>query len=90
LLRATLGVLPVRIYLLVIVTLLALALLGHPLEVSAGWLVWPPVVYLAPSPSRSCHPVSIVAGWQWRARGTTRARLAMCRSCAAVPWSSSG
>ena len=54
LLRATLRVLPVRIHLRVIVTFSALALLGHPLEVSAGWLVWPPVVYLAPSPSRSC------------------------------------
>lgn len=55
LLRATLAVLPVRLHLLVIVTLLALALLGHPLDVSAGWLVWPPVIYVAPSPSRFGH-----------------------------------
>ncbi|MCL6430583.1 MAG: transposase [Anaerolineae bacterium] len=92
--RATLRVLPVRIHLLVIVTFLALALLGHPLEVSAGWLVWPPVVYLAPSPSRSrrrrehhCR-VAVASVWSY-ARKTWAVPL--LRSCAlAVLWLGAG
>ncbi len=69
--RATFRVLPARIHLLVIVALLALALLGHPLDVSAGWVVWPPVVYLAPSTSRPRHPcvhrcrVHVASAWRY-------------------------
>jgi len=45
-LLAMVHVLPCRMHGLAVLCLLALALVGHPLEVSAGWYVWPPVVYV--------------------------------------------
>jgi transposase-like protein len=42
---ATVQVLPARIHALAVLCFVALALLGICLEVSGGWLVWPPVIY---------------------------------------------
>jgi len=77
--RATLWVLPTRIHLLVIVALLWLALLGHPLDISGGWVVWPPVVYVTPAtPSRRVRvrgfQVHVASAW-WYARRTWRVPL---------------
>jgi hypothetical protein len=38
--------LPGRIHGVAVLCFVALAFMGHPLEVSAGWCVWPPVVYV--------------------------------------------
>ena len=43
--------LPARIHLLVVLSIIVLALVGIGLEVSGGWVVWPPVIY-APCPVR--------------------------------------
>ena len=44
---ATVRAFPGRIHGLAVVCLVALVLLGHPLEVSAGWLAWPPAIYVS-------------------------------------------
>ena len=44
-LGATVQVLPARIHTLAVLCFVALALLGVGVEVSGGWLVWPPVIY---------------------------------------------
>lgn len=43
---AIVRVLPARLHLLAVLCFMALALVGVGLEVSAGWLVWPPAVYV--------------------------------------------
>ena len=43
---ALIRVLPRRIHVLAVLCFLVLALLGIGLEVSGGWLVWPPVIYV--------------------------------------------
>ena len=53
-------VLPRRMHSLVVLCFLVLALVGHPLEVSAGWYVWPPVVYV--TPARRRRPQDIPRG----------------------------
>jgi transposase-like protein len=52
LLVSTLRVLPARMHLLSVLCFLALAIMGQPLAVSAGWIVWPPAIYVAPAPTR--------------------------------------
>jgi len=46
-LSAIMRVLPTRVHVLAVFCLVALALVGVSLEVSAGWLVWPPATYTA-------------------------------------------
>jgi hypothetical protein len=41
--------LPARIHVLAVLCFITLALLGICLEVSGGWLVWPPVTYALPA-----------------------------------------
>ena len=49
---ATVQVLPNRMHALAVLCFVALALLGIGLEVSSGWLVWPPVIYAPAAPER--------------------------------------
>jgi hypothetical protein len=44
---ALVRVLPTRIHVLAVLCFVALALLGVRLEISGGWLVWPPALYTA-------------------------------------------
>jgi len=44
--------LPHRFHGVAVLCFLVLALLGYQLEMSAGWFVWPPVVYVAPQRAR--------------------------------------
>jgi hypothetical protein len=44
---AIVRILPARIHLLAVLCFIVLALVGISLEVSGGWVVWPPVVYAA-------------------------------------------
>jgi hypothetical protein len=49
LLVSTFRVLPARMHWLALLCFLALAMLGCPLEAGAGWIVWPPTVYVVSS-----------------------------------------
>jgi len=57
LLVTTFRILPARVHVLALFCFLGLAVLGCPPEASAGWIVWPPVVY-----ARACFS----AGRTWR------------------------
>lgn len=59
--RATVAVLPRWLHILVVLSVLALALLGQPPEASAGWVVWPPAIYVDGSgrAGRRCR-----SGWR--------------------------
>ena len=94
LLLSTLRVLPLRMHLLAVLCFLALAMVGYPLEVTAGWITWPPAVYSVPSsPQRSrrcaCGP-SRRGSAIWRhARRTWRVPLLRSVALAAL-WFASG
>ena len=49
---ATIRVLPARLHVLAVLCFVALALLGRPVPVSAGWAVWPPVIYVTQATAR--------------------------------------
>ncbi len=73
LLVSTFRLLSVRMHVLAVVSFLALAVLGCPLEAGAGWVTWPPAVYVVPSrrpgqaafrQRRSCgHGARLIPGW---------------------------
>lgn len=94
LLVSTFRVLPLRVYLLAMLCLLALAVLGYPLQVAAGWIIWPPAVYSVPYASRRsprcvCGPHARGSAL-WRYAGRTW-RLPLVRSLTwAVLWWFSG
>ena len=90
---STFRVLPARLYLLAVLCFLALAVSGHPLEASAGWIVWPPAVYVVSSPTRrSCRCACGAArhGFAtWRyARRTWRVPLLRSVALAVLWWAS--
>ena len=91
--RAIVDVLPRWLHIVVVVSVLLVALLGHPLEVYAGWIVLPPVVYSSSPPrrvrSRRCGwRMDGPAAWHY-VRHSWRVPLA--RSIAlAVLWLASG
>ncbi len=78
-----LHVLPDRVHSLAVLCFVALALMGYPLQVSAGWSVWPPVVYVTQAAVRRRRAVvgsainTLPAARLWAAR-TWAAPL--CRS----------
>lgn len=86
--------LPGRIHGLAVLCLVALALVGHPLAVSAGWRVWPPVIYVVSErarrrretvdlPCASLRAARLWAGRTWR--------VPLCRSLLVqVVWWMSG
>lgn len=80
---AIVRVLPGRIHGLAVLCLVALALVGHPLDVSAGWCVWPPVVYVVPGRARCRRETvdppcaSVRAARLWACRTWT---IPLCRS----------
>lgn len=91
---ALIRALPARLHILAVVCFVALALMGFPLAVGAGWWVWPPLVYVTPAPQRrrtvasASDSRSVRAGWQWASR-TWQAPL--CRSLLVqIVWSTSG
>jgi len=49
---AIIHALPGRMHGLAVLCFVVLALVGHPLEVSAGWFVWPPTVYMTQGMAR--------------------------------------
>jgi transposase-like protein len=91
--RAIVGVLPRWLHLLAVVSVLILALLGQPLDVSAGWVGLPPVVYSSGSARRVRR-----CGSGWRIDGPAAWcyvchswRLPVARSIAlAVLWLANG
>ncbi len=77
-----------------VLCLLALALMGHPLEVSAGWCVWPPVVYVTQATARHRKEVagpaipSVRAARLWAGRTWP---VPLCRSLLVqIVWWTSG
>ena len=92
--RTILRVLPARIRLLAFASLVALGVSGHLPEVSAGWVVCPPVVYVMDSPRRHSCPCACNRGGYWRAgwRYVRRSwRVPLCRSIALhTLWLASG
>jgi len=93
-LGAALRVLPARLHVLAVLCLVVLALVGHPLEPSAGWSVWPPVVYVTQATVRrrkevagpaitSVGAVRLWAGRTWH--------VPLCRSLLVqIVWWASG
>lgn len=95
LLISTLRVFPRRMHLLAVLCLLALAVLGQPLEISAGWICCPPVVYDITSGQRrwSCHHdrgrlIQGAAAWSY-VRRTWRVPLLRSLALASL-WSVGG
>lgn len=91
---ATVRVLPRRIHALAVLCFAVLALLGHPLEVSAGWRVWPPVVYVTQATARRWTEVagppitSVRAARLWAGRTWP---VPLCRSLLVqIVWWTSG
>lgn len=89
-----LGVLPARIHVLAVLCFLVLAILGCPLQVGAGWVVWPPAVYMAPAPQRRFGHGARSWAWHWYAAWCYIRwswRVPLWRSLAwAVLWQASG
>jgi hypothetical protein len=87
-------VLPRRIHGLAVLCFVALALMGHPLEVSAGWSVWPPVVYVTQARARRRKEVAGPASTSLRAVRLWAGRtwyVPLCRSLLLqVVWWTSG
>ena len=73
---AIVDALPGRIHGLAVLCFVALALMGHPLEVSAGWCVWPPVVYVTQATARRRTQVA----------GSARASVRAARLWAGRTW----
>ena len=91
---AVVRVFPARLHALAVLCFVALALLGHPLQVSAGWSVWPPVVYVTQAKVRRRTAVTdsashhLRAAWLWASRTWPGP---LCRSLLLqVIWGTSG
>lgn len=75
--------LPGRMHGVAVLCFVALALVGHPLDLSAGWSVWPPVVYVTQARARGRRAVvgsatsTLPAARLWVARTWA---VALCRS----------
>lgn len=91
---AALRVLPARLHILAVLCFVALALVGQPLEVSAGWSVWPPAVYATQATVRRRRAVTGSAGaalWAARSWASRTWAVPLCRSLLlqVVWWTSS-